>query len=82
MWGAQCLLEVRRRFLGGSGRPWRLKLEENMARLAARERWVLLKILSEIPRCDIELWVKGSDQEVTVTSRLHRQKDKERQKRM
>ena len=43
MWGAQCLLEVRRRFWVGSGRPSMLMLGER--------RWVLLKI----PRGDIDI---------------------------
>ena len=34
MWGAQCLLEVRRRFLGGSGRPSMLMLVRSAAALA------------------------------------------------
>ena len=34
MWGAQCLLEVRGRFLGGSGRPSMLMLVRSAAALA------------------------------------------------
>ena len=43
MWGAQCLLEVRRRFWGGSGRPSMLMLVRSAAaiEIAISSRWKL-----------------------------------------
>ena len=43
MWGAQCLLEVRRRFWGGSGRPSMLMLVRSAAALATMRPVLLLR---------------------------------------
>ena len=52
MWGAQCLLEVRRRFWVGSGRPSMLMLVRSAAALATME----------LAREPIELWVTHDSQ--------------------
>ena len=43
MWGAQCLLEVRRRFWVGSGRPSMLMLVRSAAALATMRPVLLLR---------------------------------------
>ena len=47
MWGAQALLEVRRRFLVGSGRPSMLMLVRSAAALATMRPILLLRVLKK-----------------------------------
>ena len=47
MWGAQCLLEVRRRFWVGSGRPSMLMLVRSAAALATMRPILLLLLLKK-----------------------------------
>ena len=59
MWGAQCLLEVRRRVWGGSGRPSMLMLVRSAAALATMRPVLLLRVLKKAARrlmllyCDV-----------------------------
>ena len=90
MWGAQCLLEVRRRFWVGSGRPSMLMLVRSAAALATMRPVLLLRVLKkererrwfvlERPRRDTN---GGSETEVTVTSKLqaNAERNKEIEKR-
>ena len=50
MWGAQCLLEVRRRFWVGSGRPSMLMLVLSAAALATMRPILLLRVLKKAAR--------------------------------
>ena len=52
MWGAQALLEVRRRFLVGSGRPSMLMLVRSAAALATISPVLLLKCCWHFPSVD------------------------------
>ena len=47
MWGAQCLLEVRRRFWVGSGRPSMLMLVRSAAALATMRPILLMRVLKK-----------------------------------
>ena len=48
--GGQCLLEVRRRFVVGSGRPSMLMLVRSAAALATRRPVLLLRVLKKAAR--------------------------------
>ena len=56
MWGAQCLLEVRRRFGGGSGRPSMLMLVRSAAALATMRPVLLLRALKKADVAPWENW--------------------------